>query len=360
MNIINQLNKLKIGYVAVSPNLRHPSDRRFFCYYAKRRKINFEIAQRGSRYDLLIVHECGDLTVWQRTVPGTKVIFILENSYFAMPKFEFKNQLRGVSKFITRQHHSLQWSYTSTLERMCRRSDAVLCTTEEQRQSIQKFCPNIHVILAFQDGEVQKVKQNFKSGEVFKFVWEGMAGNLPAFLVIHDALKEIQKRHRFTLHLVTDIEYYRWLRNVSKASTKNLIRKVLDVDEVYLYEWNEEMFSTICTACDLALIPIPLDKPMYAGKPENKLLLFWRMGIPVVTSATPAYIRAMQGCGLSMTCQTTQDWVRVLERYMEDETARREAGQAGMAYAAEAYGDEVLLKRLDNVFESVVDGHYQT
>jgi len=38
------------------------------------------------------------------------------------------------------------------------------------------------------------------------------------------------------------------------------------------------------------VIPAVLGEPMFAGKPENKLLLFWRMGMPVITSSTAAYV----------------------------------------------------------------------
>ena len=53
----------------------------------------------------------------------------------------------------------------------------------------------------------------------------------------------------------------------------------------------------IATGCDLAVIPLPLDRPLERGKPESKLVSFWRMGMPVVTSSTPAYRRVDGGGG---------------------------------------------------------------
>ena len=32
------------------------------------------------------------------------------------------------------------------------------------------------------------------------------------------------------------------------------------------------MVSVIATACDLAVIPLPLDRPLERGKPETKLI----------------------------------------------------------------------------------------
>jgi hypothetical protein len=121
-----------------------------------------------------------------------------------------------------------------------------------------------------------------------------------------------------------------------------------------LHEWNEKTCSDIISQCDLAVIPIPLNDPLSAGKPENKLLLFWRMGMPVVVSATAAYARAMQLSGLSMACRTKNEWLEVLEKYIIDENARRDAGQRGRVFCENNYSEEKTLELWDEVFRSLV------
>src|SRR5262249_10506730 len=123
---------------------------------------------------------------------------------------------------------------------------------------------------------------------------------------------------------------------------------------VFLYAWNEHTFSPIVRTCDLALIPIPLHNPLLAGKPENRLLLFWRMGLPVLASATPAHTRAMKQCGLDMTCTTQQDWLSALEYYASNEPARKHAGQAGKAFVEANHSEEKTLELWDKVFCSVL------
>jgi glycosyltransferase involved in cell wall biosynthesis len=134
------------------------------------------------------------------------------------------------------------------------------------------------------------------------------------------------------------------------------VRKLFEMDGVYLYQWNHDLLSAICTACDLAVIPLQLDDPFAAGKSENKLILFWRMGLPVVTSATTAYARSMKGAGLDMTCRTDEDWTRAIERCMDDEGARRAAGAAGRAFALREHGEDRMLDRWDAVLSSVLAG----
>ena len=80
------------------------------------------------------------------------------------------------------------------------------------------------------------------------------------------------------------------------------------------------------------------------------------MGVPTITSATPAYERAMAKAGLSMACHDKNEWLDNLEKYMTDETARRTAGVAGKALADSAYGEEIILHKWDKLLNSLSDG----
>jgi len=78
------------------------------------------------------------------------------------------------------------------------------------------------------------------------------------------------------------------------------------------------------------------------------------MGLPTAVSATPAHKRTMEKAGLSMACETQQDWINTLERYMQDKPARNEAGEKGFAYASTFNSDERILRQWDLLFESVL------
>ena len=113
------------------------------------------------------------------------------------------------------------------------------------------------------------------------------------------------------------------------------------------------MVSVIATACDLAVIPLPLDRPLERSKPETKLVSFWRMGMPVVTSATPAYVRTMRAAGQDLHCASEAQWVEVLGRLIEDPGARERAGRGGRAFAEREYSDERLMAAWDQVLDSL-------
>ena len=77
------------------------------------------------------------------------------------------------------------------------------------------------------------------------------------------------------------------------------------------------------------------------------------MGLPVVTSATPAYTRTMRAAGQQLTCASEAQWVDLLGRLIEDPGARERAGREGRAFAEREYSDERLMAAWDQVLDSM-------
>jgi hypothetical protein len=346
-------DKVRIGYVPCSSKLNLPGDRRRFCYYASKRGIKFEIAKPSENYDIVIVTQKGDLSTWSKYRKGkARIVYDFIDSYLAIPRYDLKGIFRGLAKYVSGESRYLQLSYRKAIEAMCKRADAVICSTAEQQEKVLEFCNNVHVILDFHGSVVQKVKQNYSSGDVFNFVWEGLPYNIRSLYEINDVLMKLNMKKKIVLHIVTDLKYYKYMGKYGHQRTSELTNKLFC--NVCLHEWNEKTCSDIISQCDLAVIPIPLNDPLSAGKPENKLLLFWRMGMPVVVSATAAYARAMQLSGLSMACRTKNEWLEVLEKYIIDENARRDAGQRGRVFCENNYSEEKTLELWDEVFRSLV------
>ncbi|MDO9372331.1 MAG: glycosyltransferase [Gammaproteobacteria bacterium] len=341
---------LRIGYVPMTPALDAPGDRRRFVHYARARNLRFEIADPSREYDVVILSQRADLSVWSR-YPKGRLVYDLIDSYLAIPRGDIKGRLRGLAKFVTRQSHYPQLDHWKAIEAMCQRADAVVCSTEEQKRDISPFCSNVHIILDAHSMVTRTVKHDYAASQPFRLVWEGMPQTLGSLDLIRSALEKLRQKHPVELHLVTDIEYYRYLGRYGRSSTLKAARRIFP--DVHLHEWKEEDCADIICACDIAVIPLVLDDPFIAGKPENKLLLFWRMGMPVVASATPAYVRAMQGAGLDLTCRDKEQWLPALERLLADEAARCDAGCRGKTYADHEFGEDRLLARWDAVFASL-------
>lgn len=347
------LDGLRVGYAPCGRDLAQPGDRRRFCFYADRRGVPFEIAEPDGDYDIVVVTSMADIVSWRERPAGrTKIVYDLVDSYLAVSRFQPRSLLRGVAKFAARQTRSLVLDFRSAIEDMCRRSDAVVCSTDEQRAQILEFCPNVHVVLDDHSELGPVHKTNFTIGNPVNLVWEGLAYTLGGFDGIVDVLRDLAEERPVALHLITDISYPRYARRFGRAQTEKLARGILP--ETYLYQWNRHLLPHIATACDVALIPLDLGDPFARGKPENKLLIFWRLGMPTITSATPAYTRTMRKCGLDLTCATPDDWATTLRRVLAEEDVRAGASKQGREFVESYHSEEQLLARWDRLFESVL------
>ena len=346
------LTNLRIGYLPYSENYERPGDKRRFVYYAKKRNLTFEIADPSKKYDLVILSQSADLSVWVNyDLGGAKIVYDSIDSYLSIPRNEIKGRLRGLAKYIAGKSKYLKLNQWEAIESMCLRADAVICTTKEQAKDIKPFCNNVHQILDVHSFVQKRTKIDYTSDKVFNIVWEGLGDNAYAFEFLKSVFIELEKKHEIALHFVTDLSYLKYLGRYGKTYTSDIVKDLSK--RVYLYEWNELMCSEIICSSDLAIIPVDLTNPLVKGKPENKLLLFWRMGVPVITSETPAYGRAMEKAGLEMTCKTKTEWFEMLDKYIMDAELRQTSGKAGKRTTEGEYSEKKTLSQWDDLFASI-------
>ena len=343
---------MRIGYVPYSAELNQPGDRRRFPYYARLRAIEFELAEPDRSYDLVVITPRTNLADWTAYHPGAaKLVFDLVDSYLDIPRTNPKAILRGPAKFVAREAHTPFFSYRRALERMLARADAATCATPEQAAAIAPHCRNVHPILDFQTNLIRAVKDDYSAGTPFKLVWEGLGENLRWFSEIKTPLAAVRRQRPLELHLVTAPRFKQvsqrfWTRDTAKLAARFF-------DDVHIHQWTEDGVAGIATRCDLAVIPLPLDRPLEGRKPESKLVSFWRMGLPTVTSSTPAYARVMDAAGQALHCANDAQWAATLAALAADEQARRAAGRGGREYAEREYSDERLVEAWDRVFASL-------
>lgn len=351
MSPFKEVSNLRVGYSPYSPDLQQPGDRRRFPHYAQRKGLEFELADPSESYDLVVLSARSDLVRWTRRPPPTRIVFDLIDSYLAVPESDLKARFRGLSKYAIRELSGPVWSYRRAIEEMARRADAVVCSTAEQQRMLREFCPNVHVILDFHTELGSACKEHYEKSQPFRLVWEGLPQNLLGFREIAAVLRRIGEEHPLALHLVTDSHYFAYMNRLWRRSSKELAEDIFEPS--YIHEWSPETLVEVATRSDLAVIPLDLHDPLAAGKPENKLLVFWRLGVPTLVSATPAHVRAMGAAGLDFACQHPAEWEARLRRLIEDESARRRSGELGAKYALANAGEAALIEKWDAVLESV-------
>src|SRR4051794_38458056 len=92
----------RIGYAPFSSDLSKPGDRRRFAGYAQRRNLQIELAVPGESYDVLVLSQLADISLWLRHSRG-KVVYDLIDSYLSIPRTNAKQLMRGPAKYFAGQ-----------------------------------------------------------------------------------------------------------------------------------------------------------------------------------------------------------------------------------------------------------------
>jgi glycosyltransferase involved in cell wall biosynthesis len=93
---------------------------------------------------------------------------------------------------------------------------------------------------------------------------------------------------------------------------------------------------------------------MQALKPENRLLIMWRLGLPCLTSASPAYIRVANDAGVNVVCENLNDWASNLNQILNDPKYALSESIKGQNYLREHHNRKILLRKWDNAIQSVL------
>ena len=345
-----KLAEARIGYAGYSRDFSVPGDRRRFVAYAAARNLTFEYAHLASDYHLALVTHNGDIPGWterKKLNQSLKLVFELADSYFTRTGLAAR-YLKGVARRALGIDNRLSPDFLSTLIAGCEAADAVICSTEEQAATIRRYNPKVVTSFDWFGDEIGPTKSDYRRGEKLRLVWEGQSTTLSNLRSIRDVLNDL--KDRVELHVVSDPRVYRYFGRFLPHASEDLLQG-FECD-VHFHSWSRATFSSYVTAADVAIIPIDPANAFARGKPENKLVMLWQLGMPVLTSDTPAYRRAMDSAGLDLTCADSTDWRAKLGRMIEasDEERERIAGQ-GRAYTERAYSKDEFLKRFDRAFE---------
>ena len=308
-----ELNNLSIGYVPYSKSLNAASDRRRFVFYAKESKLNFEIYSPNKKFDLVVATTQADPKLLLSLPKSTKLIFDFADPFMAESPFSIAGLLRGLIRFYRGSSSKFYLNYKDAFIDIMKRSSVVICSSLEQKKIILPFCKNVKIILDSHINECYKVKKNFQIKKKLNIGWEGNHATMPSLLSL---IKEISKTNLFediNFHIVTDDKP----KNLDKFLYGNSVKQYLINKKlnIYFYPWSIENLNNLADICDFAIIPVNLNNPMHCLKPENRLHIFWRLGLPVIASSTEANIRAMKKCKLDLIAKSSLEFVKKIELF---------------------------------------------
>lgn len=349
------MKTLRIGYVPNSKKLDAPGDRRRIVFWAKARGHEI-VTNLDDKFDVLVLSERSDLGFFVNRKIKEPIIFDLVDGYLARESLA-KDWFRGTSKVVTRQLSGLPRPYTQFVQDMCITASAVICSSPEQSELISKHSKNVHVILDSHDEipwlEFQGNRDEFITNR--NLLWEGLPVTLGGIKTISQPLIHENREYGTGIKFVTDQEYYRLLGQYFPASTGKLISNLLGPmsRDTELIPWNVENLVSSAKLSRAAIIPVMLSNKLQYFKPENRLLIMWKLALPTIVSATPSYRRVSNISGSDIVSKDNSEWAEKLtllhnQDYAEDLVRR------GQDYLKTNHTKEILLLKWDNAFQSVL------
>jgi hypothetical protein len=150
--------------------------------------------------------------------------------------------------------------------------------------------------------------------------------------------------------------YFQFLGKYVKRSTLSLLEK--DLFEIFskvsITPWTLNNLLNSAKLSSMAIIPIDLSVPMQRLKPENRLLIMWRLGLPCLTSSSPAYLRVSIKAGVSATCNDSNAWICSFDRLIHDTKFAYDEILKGQDYLRTFHTRNILLAKWDKAIESVL------
>ena len=347
------LGEARIGYAGYSRDFSVPGDRRRFAAYARIKGVPIEYAELGRPYDLAYVTYSSDLPGWiarkRREGGRLKLVFELVDAYFNQTS-PITRLLKGSGRYLLGTDSRLSPDLRRTLIRACEAADAVICSTDEQRDTIRRYNPNTFLSFDHFGDELGAPKADYSRSGKLRIVWEGQSTTLPNLQVIREPLNDL--KDRVELHVVTDPRIHRYFDRFGSYPAMDALDGIECAK--HFHRWDRASFSGDIIACDVAVIPIERSNGLWWGKPENKLILLWQLGMPVLTTATPVYRRVMDAAGADMACATRAEWGAQLERLLEADAPTLEGiGRRGRSFAERTYSAEEFVARFDRAVEAI-------
>jgi hypothetical protein len=349
--------KLKVGYWPLSGSLDSPGDRRRLVFWARSRGHEI-ITDLSQKVDVVVASENSDFK--SRVFRETKapIIFDLVDAYLC-PKNPIDDLVRGIAKRVDKQLSSGLSTYTRYVKDFCQLSKLVICSSPEQEQIAQKFNVNTHIILdCHSEIPFRDLTAITKSPKLHtnKILWEGQPATLGGIKKIRSALKKIVSINDLELEFITDKKYFKLLNKYISANTLDLLADSLKLGEnkVSVTSWSPKNLLEVAQTTTFAIIPTDLSNPIVKFKPENRLLIMWRLGLPCLTSASPAYERVSSNAGVGAVCKDSNEWLRKMQILINDPDFARDEALKGQAYLRDHHTESQILKKWDAAIESAL------
>ena len=353
-------SKLRIGYVPYSQDISHPADRRRIGMWSRESKTPLQITNPLDS-NVLVLSNNANLGWWIRKAHQPVILDLVDGYLGSSPSF-FKDFSRNLLRSVTGRSE-LKWlTYNNHLTYACRRAACVVVASPEQQQSIQHLNENIHIILDdhsefySQTTNQETTGHEMRTAQEFRAVfWEGMGSNLQHFRNVSLQLDKWLSESGWTLFLLTEQHFTRYSTFLGKTNSIEYIQSMfpLSWNNVKLVPWSIENVVNYSKIADFAIIPINQNDKFARLKSENKLMSMWSLGLPTLTSKTPAYLRIARSItGEDFTIDESE-WYSSLKKFSSNSNRRIEWQKQGNDFISLKHTRELIFEKWTKAIGSV-------
>lgn len=231
-----------------------------------------------------------------------KLVLDLVDGYLAEHPSLLKDYLRQLSRVGALEFLRRPIRFSKNLTLLCEESDLIIVASQEQAEVARTLNPNVISIWDCHDElGAPRYPTLLQKESKFEIFWEGLSVTLFHFQECLPDLKDFLLETNSTLNIVSNPNHFRFSNRFFRVSTEKYLSKLFkDLENhVKFYEWSVTKVREVASYCDFGLIPL-LERDKFARlKPENKLMIYWRLGLPTLFSGSPSYLRVAHKLGLS-------------------------------------------------------------
>lgn len=290
-----------LTYDSYSTDLSQIADRRRTAIWKDQIK-DIEQSGQGEEIHIHVANPFSTKKRLQSLNKNTRLVLDLVDGYLAEQPSLLKDYLRQLSRVGVLEFLRRPIRFSKSLTLLCEESDLIIVASQEQAEVVRNLNPNVIPIWDCHDelGEPRHPSPLHKESK-FEIFWEGLSVTLFHFQECLPDLKEFLLETNSTLNIVSNPNHFRFSNRFLKVSTEKYLGKIFRELEYHIkfHEWSVTRVREVASRCDFGLIPL-LERDKFARlKPENKLMIYWRLGLPTLFSGSPSYLRVAQKLGLS-------------------------------------------------------------
>ena len=339
---------MKIGYEGYSSENNGIADRRRILYWAAKRSHEI-VHSRNPDADVIVITSSADLSYWSQVKTSKPLILDVVDGLIG-EQSSVKDFARGVGHMNAHHGSTIKLrKFSDSLILTAINCNSVICSSIEQVQEWRKHGINAIDILDFHE-EIPKAEGIFDKAEVNSdnLFWEGLPATIHSMTLLR-LLKNDDPSRAYNLNVLTNLKSYKYMNKYVKLDVLRILEKQLDPSsiKINLVKWTPDNLIEYAGNSSMGIIPIHAFKGYNHLKAENRLLIMWRLGLPVLTSALPSYVRTMKDADIPGICHNEKEWATKVTQLNRSISLRQEHIGKAHEYLDRKHRVEDLLEKWD-------------